>query len=676
MVPARRIVGIVLAWMGGAALPAWALDYPGTPPGAAAARQAGRRTTLENAAIAATWEVDASGLSLLEVVDRTTGNVLRGKNSQGLAIHLAGGRTITGDQLHPQADAVLERIAPRPDAMPVGERAAGWKVGARFVSDDGTLGVQWQATLRDGANYIRQEVTLAARKEDVHVEKLTMIDLDAPAAEVRGVVDGSPVVAGNLFLGCEHPMSASIAKNDRAACAVPVYGPLRVGRPCTRTCVLGAAPRGQLRRGFLYYLERQRPRPYQPFLHYNSWYDISWDDRKFDEAQSLAAIEVFGRELVQKRGVRLDGLVLDDGWDDNKTLWLFHGGFPRGFTPLAEAAARYHSAIGVWLSPWGGYGNAKEERLKYGKTQGFETNARGFSLAGPVYYARFRDACRKMIEQYGVNYFKFDGLAEGLSSAGPGSCARDAEGLLRLIGELRGLRPGLYVNVTTGSWPSPFWPLYADSIWRDGDDMGFAGAGSKRQQWITYRDMIEYRQIVGRGPLYPLNSLMTQGIAQAKLGNASKLGSDLKEFQDEARSFFASGTQLQELYITPQMLTPAMWDAIAEAALWSRRNADVLVDVHWIGGDPGRAEPYGFAAWSPRQGMLALRNPAGQPAAMTLDVGRALELPAGAPERYRLTSPWKDSSSPQPLEVRAGRPHTFQLAPFQVLVLDASPQTK
>jgi hypothetical protein len=668
-------VGIVLAWVSGVAVPAWALEYPGARPGPAAARQANHRTTLENAAIAATWEVDASGLSLLEVVDRATGNVLRGKRPQGLAIHLAGGRTITGDQLHPQADAVLQRIAPRPDALPVGERAAGWKLSARFVSDDGAIGVQWQATLRDDANYIRQEVTLAARKEDVPVEKLTMLDLDAPAAEVRGVVDGSPVVAGNLFLGCEHPMGQSGVKNARAACAVPVYGPLQVGRPCTRSCVLGAAPSGQLRRGFLYYLERQRPRPYQPFLHYNSWYDISWDDRKFDEAQSLAAIEIFGRELVQKRGVRLDGLVLDDGWDDNKTLWLFHGGFPRGFTPLAEAAAKYHSAIGVWLSPWGGYGNAKEARLKYGKTQGFETNARGFSLAGPRYYARFRDVCRKMIEQYGVNHFKFDGLAEGLSSAGPGSCARDAEGLLRLIGELRGLRPGLYVNVTTGSWPSPFWPLFADSIWRDGDDMGFAGAGSKRQQWITYRDMIEYRQVVGRGPLYPLNSLMTQGIAQAKLGNAAKLGSDLGEFRDEVRSFFASGTQLQELYITPQMLTPAMWDVLAEGALWSRRNADVLVDVHWVGGDPGKGEPYGFAAWSLRQGILSLRNPAGQPAAITLDIGRALELPAGAPERYRLTSPWKDSSSLQPLEVRAGRPHTFQLAPFQVLMFDAAPQT-
>ena len=40
----------------------------------------------------------------------------------------------------------------------------------------------------------------------------------------------------------------------------------------------------------------------------------------------------------------------------------------------------------------------------------------GFSLAGPKYYARFREVCAEMVEKYGVNYFKFDGIAQGDSS--------------------------------------------------------------------------------------------------------------------------------------------------------------------------------------------------------------------------------------------------------------------
>jgi hypothetical protein len=42
------------------------------------------------------------------------------------------------------------------------------------------------------------------------------------------------------------------------------------------------------------------------------------------------------------------------------------------------------------------------------------------------------------------------------------------------------------------------------------------GTGSKRQQWITYRDSDTYKNIVQRGKLYPLNSLMLHGIIYAK----------------------------------------------------------------------------------------------------------------------------------------------------------------
>ena len=50
------------------------------------------------------------------------------------------------------------------------------------------------------------------------------------------------------------------------------------------------------------------------------------------------------------------------------------------------------------------------------------------------------------------------------------------------------------------------------------------------------------------------------------------MGDDLKDIQDELRMFFGCGTQLQELYMTPQLMTPEMWDALAEAAKWSRNN--------------------------------------------------------------------------------------------------------
>jgi len=148
-----------------------------------------------------------------------------------------------------------------------------------------------------------------------------------------------------------------------------------------------------------------------------------------------------------------------------------------------------------------------------------------------------------------------------------------------LIDDLRRLKPDLYINLTTGTWPSPFWLFYADPF-GGGDDTEFAGVGTARQRWITYRDADTYDEIVKAGRLYPLNSLMLHGIVYAQ--KAPHLKTDPgHDFASEVHSYFGSGTQLQELYITPSLLTSADWDVLAEAAKWSRKNASVLIDTHW-----------------------------------------------------------------------------------------------
>ena len=72
--------------------------------------------------------------------------------------------------------------------------------------------------------------------------------------------------------------------------------------------VVGLAPAGQARRAFLYYLERERPRPYQPFLHYNSWYDIAWSPFALNETNCLEAVRLFGERFIQV-GKRAQGLI-------------------------------------------------------------------------------------------------------------------------------------------------------------------------------------------------------------------------------------------------------------------------------------------------------------------------------------------------------------------------------
>jgi len=650
-----------------------AVDFPGPDPGEAKATLDGMRLVMENRILSATWELGPGGVVLVQFTDRLANRSLSGKKDSLVAGLADGGKPAGPVGLRASGEPTLKRLAPNPGAVCAAERCAGWRATVPMVLADSGARLQWQATLRDQSNYVRVELTVTAEGQPFGPALLTPVRLEAAGATQRGEVDGSPVAAGNMFAACEHPMAKNRAAGSEIVCSAGTFSRLDPGKSCTRSGVLGVVPPGQLRRGFLYYLERERPRPYQPFLHYNSWYDIAWVDRKMNEKQCLAVIDLFARELIRNRGVKLDSVVFDDGWDDNRSLWRFHPGFPRGFAPLRDAAARDGTSVGVWLSPWGGYAQAKVERMQYGKTQGFETNKNGFSLAGPKYYGRFREVCAEMVQKYGVNYFKFDGIAHGLMSKGAGvDYAADVDGMLHLIADLRRLRPDLFVNVTTGTWPSPFWLLWGDSVWRNGDDMGFFGPGSKRQQWITYRDMYTYRGVVRRAPLYPVSSLMNQGICHARLGNAN-LPPDLKDMADEIYSFFGSGTQLQELYITPQMLTAPMWDLLASGARWSRKNADVLADVHWIGGDPGEGKVYGYAAWSPRLGIVTLRNPGAVAASFSLDVGQVFELPPRAPKQYRLARLWTNKRPLPPMTASAGKAETVSLAPFEVAVFEAAP---
>lgn len=567
------------------------------------------------------------------------------------------------------APEVIELVT-HPDASRLAERIPGKSVVVEFEDQGGRLHLTWRVILRDGSNYVRQQFEVLAKSQDVGVREVRLIDWNLPNARVVGTVKGSPLVAGTLFAGFEDPLASCAVAGQRARCWIERELPLKSGQAVTYSSVVGVTAQGQLRRGFLYYVERERAHPYRTFLHYNSWYDLGYFSR-YDEVGALRVINAFGTELTRKRGVSIDSFMFDDGWDDPTTLWQFNSGFPNGFTKLRETAATYGTAPGVWMSPWGGYGKPKQQRIAAGQASGYEIVDNGFALSGPKYYAAFRDTCFKFVRDYGVNQFKFDGTGNA-DRVVPGSeFESDFAAAIHLIGELRALKPDLYINLTTGTYPSPFWLRYADSIWRGGEDHEFLGVGPKREQWITYRDADTFEHIVLHGPLFPLNSLMLHGIIFAKY--AKNLDTDPQgDFKNEVRDYFGNGTQLQEMYVTPSLLSNKDWDTLAEAASWSRENAKVLVDTHWIGGDPAELEVYGWASWTPQKAILVLRNPSEKPQTIDIDVAQAFELPAGSTRIYALHSPWKEDAMHPSVRVAAGQAHAFALQPFEVLVLEGT----
>lgn len=626
--------------------------------------------SLGNEVIAASWKLSNGHLADLVIANRRDNTSLHIVTP--FALVLAHGETLNASDL-----VLLE--APTEHALKVDANAArladhldGKTISASFRDAGNRFRIDWSLEQREGSAYLREHVTITALKQDEPLAQVQLLGAsDAAFAIIDGDVKGSPVVSGHYYLGLEHPLSESEVHGPRVKLSIKRSLPLRQGQSIDYSGVVGVAREGQLRRDFATYVERERAHPYRPFLHYNSWYDIGYLT-PYTQAEALERIHAVGEELTVKRGVKLDSFLFDDGWDDRSGQWNFSKDFPHGFVPLKDATAEYGAAPGVWLSPWGGYAQPKAERVSNGKAAGLEVMNDGLALSGPKYYARFHAAVMDLLDREGVNQFKFDGTGN-VDTVYPGSrFDSDFAAAIELIKDMRADKPDVFINLTTGTWASPFWLRYADTIWRDGEDDYLAGVGPNRERWITYRDAQTYHNIVQKGPLFPLNSLMLHGIIYASMN--PRLNTDPgHDFANEVHSYFATGTQLQELYITPSLLSTQDWDMLAAAAKWSRANASVLVDTHWIGGDPGRIDVYGWAAWSPQKAFVTLRNPDDKPRIAEINLQRQLELPLEAARHFSVRDVWNTGGKQVPQRLDADHASSIALAPFEVLTLELTP---
>jgi hypothetical protein len=597
---------------------------------------------VQNDVLSAIWTIKDKTIKAQSFQNKETGQKIEWNNAPWFSIQLHDGKVLTSNNFQVLNAPKIKIIKGTPSSVRKSGKENGEEITADLYCSEIHLKIQWKVVLKDHSNYLRQEFTLIS-EEPLAVDKISLIEIPQNnAMKPGGIVAGSPWVNVNkgIFMGFEHPLCHYAVKNNEAVSFMVRTTPLVPQKTVSYSTAWGVSPKGQMRRAFLYYIERQRAVPYREFLHFNSWFNSY--GAKLNEKECMDWIRTFGDSLIEKRHTPMQAFLFDDGWDNNKTLWEFNSGFPNGFSNMEKLAKQYHSTLGVWMSPFGGYGEDKAQRIRYGLAQHppFETNANGFSLAGPVYFKRFSQVMKNFVKQYGISIFKIDGVGQGNNAIGIDmNYEKDIKALLRLVDSVRVFSPSIYFSITTGTWASPYWLYYGDAIWRSGGDTGFAGTGTTRQQWITYRDGEAYRNIVKKGPLYPLNSLMYHGICIADHGRPATFDMKDQDISDDIWSFFSSGTGLQELYINPYKISSKIWDMLAQAIQWANANANTLVDVHWIGGDPLKGEVYGRAAWSPEKGIISLRNPTGKVKHFRVDVAKVLEIPKGYPLIYDFHNP-------------------------------------
>lgn len=422
---------------------------------------------------------------------------------------------------------------------------------------------------------------------------------------------------------------------------------LASGKSWTVSAVVGVVAFDQARRSFLAYSERERAVPWRPFPHYNSWYELNIDrnnsstyDGHMTADDCVAVVNQWKANLFDRYDTSIKAFVWDDGWDEYGT-WSFNKGFPNGFKEPYELARDYGVGTGAWLGPVGGYGTSGTLRRQYWADKG------GMQLSNPAYYKVFLDACSDMVNKYDFCFFKLDGISAQFSSVGPDSGAtgeENAEGIIDILSAVRGIRPDMFFNTTVGTWASPFWFHFTDAVWRQEGDHGTIGdQGDDRERWITYRDRLVYQNFVQNSPICPINTLMTHGVILTEYGDVSKT-MDYDGIVRELRCAFACGSGMVELYCDSKLLNNinggALWGDIAECIKWQQRNADVLPDIHWVGGNPwdgSRANVYGWASWNGDKATLTLRNPAASAQTYTFTLREALDIPVYVSDRIRLS---------------------------------------
>jgi len=454
---------------------------------------------------------------------------------------------------------------------------------------------------------------------------------------------------GGAFFGLEYPTSENslkpAGKGKTTLHCGQEFGE-RIGSSWIESewVVEGLSPNPHVKLWFWKYLDRIRVAPLKPFLLYNSWYDVRAPEivkspaHVMNDKNLLRIIESFKKEMFETHGLKLDAFVLDDGWDVYKSDWvLSKPQFPRGLAPVSAALKEIGTNLGMWFGPIGGYSN-RTWRIEWMRDHGYEVipgreAGRGqLCLAGKRYRQLFKKRVLDFVRNNGVGYYKWDGIQFSCSEQDHGhpvgiySRRAVMESVIDLCQSVRAENPNIFLNVTSGTWLSPWWVKYANTIWMQGSDYGYANVPSisRRDGAITYRDYVLFEDYGKNDFWFPIANLMTHGIIK---GNLQKLGGEaepLDKFTDNALLYFARGVSMWELYVSPDLLTDGEWNALAKSIRWARDRFEVLRSTEMIGGDPGESLPYGYAHFAGKRGIIAARNPSVEPQTLKVSLSPSM----------------------------------------------------
>jgi hypothetical protein len=474
--------------------------------------------------------------------------------------------------------------------------------------------------------------------------------IDGELTIVKSGGFGQPVAIkfGDLgvFLGLEYPAGENYLTlvNNRILLKCGQEFGIKMDKSWIETewVVCGISPNSKIKYWFFKYIDDIRVAPLKPYLLYNSWYDlrapemIKNSSRAMTEENVLRTIDFFRKRLYEKEGISLNAFVLDDGWDVYLSDWVLNKKqFPRDLIPITTALKEMNTALGIWISPIGGYSH-RGWRVNWMKEHGYETVGDQMCVGGKNYWKLLVKRLRDFIRQYDVSYFKIDGIQFICNEEGhghlPGIYSRRSimEAVIKLCKILRSDKPEIFLNITSGTWLSPWWLKYANTIWMQGYDYGYANVPSihRRDRAMTYRDSVLFDDFKKEEFWFPMANLMTHGIIKGHLNPFEGEKESIEKFTDNAVLYFARGISMWELYISPDLLTSKQWEVLVKAIKWAKNKFKILINTEMVGGDPEKRNAYGYVHYSDGKAIIAVRNPFIEPQIIRIKLSDFFDLRA------------------------------------------------
>jgi hypothetical protein len=561
-----------------------------------------------------------------------------------LQMVFAGLGPAPGKEQNGENDVVLSAKDFRFTGYEVRDRPGGGKeLTLKFRYDWGLSGLLLKANFEiDSARYsLRKWIEVSDSLDSIQfVDRMYVESMTFSHPRFSGGKLGQPLFNDDIFWGVEYPTAETEIHGNA----------VRIGYVCgceigsepyrSHSSILGCARSSSNRvDAFMDYVDGIKVSGTRPYLLYNSWYDlrnpaIAEDSLGImNEKTVLSTIDAFKTNLYDRHGIRLDAFVLDDGWDSYDQVWGIDSlRFPKGFSAVANALKSTNSPLGLWASPFGGYSN-RDLRVRWANKNGYETTGNFLCLAGTKYRAFYKNAMEGYERNFGVGYFKWDGMLLSCSEPNHGhpqgtySRGAQVDAYIDVMNSVRKQDPQVFLNITTGAWLSPWWLRYADCMWMQGEDYAYqenAPSLNDRQKSITYKDVVLFDDLRKMGLLFPMSSMMTHGIIKGRYNLLGGANESLGSFCDEAMMYFGRGVMMWELYISPDVLSAGEWNAIASSVKWAKSNRGVLKKTRMVLGDPRKGEAYGYLHMTREKGILLVRNPG--PAERTVRVNLTPDL--------------------------------------------------